>query len=67
MTFSPVRKSGKRNIFMTTAITPWAQGILFANLKDIDLTDYRIELYRPVYMCGLLSEEKENGFRGIRC
>ena len=46
MTFSPVRKSGKRNIFMTTAITPWAQGILFANLKDIDLTDDRIELYR---------------------
>ena len=37
------------------------------NIKDIDLTDYRIELYRPVYMCGLLSEEKKNGFRGIRC
>ena len=40
---------------------------LFRKIKDIDLTDYRIELYCPVYMCGLLSEEKENGFRGIRC
>ena len=67
MTFSPVRKSGKRNIFMTTAITQWAQGMLFAILKNIDLTDCRIELYRLVYMCGLLSEEKENGFRGVRC
>ena len=37
------------------------------NKKDIDLTDGRIELYRLVYICGLLSEEKENGFRGVRC
>jgi hypothetical protein len=37
------------------------------NIKDIYLTDCRIELYLLVYRCGLLSEEQKNGIRGIRC